>query len=84
GNLLVRGDRIAAFIDPAVYYYTVMHDRSGPSYGILFGRLEDGTRFIANTPEEGALLQEMTERDYVGARGRVQNLADGRNEFRPE
>ncbi|MEM7749485.1 MAG: acetyl-CoA acetyltransferase, partial [Pseudomonadota bacterium] len=64
--------------------YTVMHDRSGPSYGILFGRLEDGTRFIANTPEEGALLQEMTERDYVGARGRVENLADGRNEFRPE
>lgn len=64
--------------------YTVMHDRSGPSYGILFGRLEDGTRFIANTPEEGALLQEMTERDYVGARGRVENLADGRNEFRPD
>ena len=63
--------------------YTVMHDRSGPSFGILFGRLEDGRRFIANTPEDASLLRDMTERDYVGAKGTVGD-ADGCNVFRPE
>ena len=37
--------------------YTVMHDRKGPSYAILFGRLGDERRFIANTPDDAALLQ---------------------------
>ena len=64
--------------------YTVMHDRKGPSFGVLFGRLENGTRFIANTPEDHGLLQEMTERDFVGACGQVVTLPDGRNEFRPD
>ena len=62
--------------------YTVMHDRKGPSYAILFGRLQDGTRFIANTPEDPDLLQEMVERDFIGARGLV--ASDGeRNIFTP-
>jgi acetyl-CoA C-acetyltransferase len=62
--------------------YTVMHDRKGPSYAILFGRLGDGRRFIANTPEDAGLLRDMVERDMIGAGGRVMHH-DGRNLFLP-
>jgi acetyl-CoA C-acetyltransferase len=62
--------------------YTVMHDRKGPSYAILFGRLADGRRFIANTPEDPALLQEMVDRDFIGRTGRVVH-SDGRNVLTP-
>jgi len=63
--------------------YTVIHDRKGPSYAILFGRLEDGTRFIANTPEDAGLLKDMTERDYMDAKGKVSSK-DGLNIFSPD
>lgn len=52
--------------------YTVMHDREGrPTYSIVVGRLEDGRRFIANSEPDAAALQEMTQREMVGAGGRV-------------
>ena len=63
--------------------YTVMHDRKGPTYGILFGRLADGSRFIANTPDDPALLATMTKQDYLGAPGTVRS-ADGINVFTPD
>ena len=63
--------------------YTVMHDRKGPTYSVLLGRLGDGRRFMANTPDDPTLLVDMTARDYLGARGRVQH-ADGINVFVPE
>lgn len=62
--------------------YTVMHDRSGPSYAILFARDAEGRRFIANTPDDAGLLRDMTERDYLGAAGTV-TARDGRNVFSP-
>ncbi len=62
--------------------YTVMHDRRGPSYAILFGRLGDGRRFIANTPDDPRLLQDMVDVDFVGATGRV-TPDNGRNVFVP-
>jgi acetyl-CoA C-acetyltransferase len=62
--------------------YTVMHDRKGPSYAILFGRLEDGRRFIANTPADPDLLAEMERTDYLGRAGQV-STADGVNIFVP-
>ena len=64
--------------------YTVMHDRKGPSFAILFGRLGDGRRFIANTPEDPGLLADMTERDYLGAAGRVATDGDGAAVFTPD
>lgn len=64
--------------------YTVMHDRKGPSFGILFGRLGDGRRFIANTPDDSGLLAEMSEKDFVGAPGKVATAEDGRNVFTPQ
>jgi acetyl-CoA C-acetyltransferase len=79
-----KGPPVAAVADgPAtIETYTVMHDRTGPSYAILFGRLDDGQRFIANTPEDSGLLREMVERDMIGAAGRVTHH-DGRNVFLP-
>lgn len=62
--------------------YTVMHNRQGPDYAILMGRLEDGTRFIANTPDDKALMADMEIHDALGAGGKVAN--DGRqNIFTP-
>ena len=62
--------------------YTVMHDRSGPSFGILFGRRDDGARFIANTPDDRDLLTAMTTEEFLNAPGRVENR-DGVNVFTP-
>jgi acetyl-CoA C-acetyltransferase len=62
--------------------YTVMHDRKGPSYAILFGRLDNGHRFIANTPPDRSLLQEMVDGDPIGQQGRVAHQ-DGLNVFTP-
>ena len=75
--------QIAANGKATIETYTVMHDRSGPSYAILFGRLDDGSRFIANTPDDAGLLADMTVRDYMGAAGRVTH-ADERNCFVPD
>ena len=63
--------------------YTIMHDRKGPSFGILFGRLSDESRFIANTPDDNALMTKMTSDDYLGASGKVKNI-DGFNIFTPD
>ena len=63
--------------------YTVMHDRKGPSFGILFGRLGDGSRFMANPPDDPALLEKMAAEDYLGAPGKVRS-ADGINTFTPD
>ncbi len=63
--------------------YTVIHDRKGPSYAILFGRLGDGRRFIANTADDARLLQDMVARDMIGAKGRVAHK-DGVNIFAPD
>jgi acetyl-CoA C-acetyltransferase len=62
--------------------YTVMHDREGPTYSIVFGRLEDGRRFIANTPSDRRLLEDMTRDEFLGRSGVVSN-ADGVNTFSP-
>jgi acetyl-CoA C-acetyltransferase len=63
--------------------YTVMNDRSGPSFGIVFGRLDDGRRFIANPPAEEKLLTDMQAKDYLGTSGSVSNR-DGINTFNPD
>ena len=56
--------------------YTIMHDRAGPSFGILFGRLSDGSRFIANTPNDKYLMSVMTSEEYLGKSGQVKNIED--------
>ena len=79
-----KGPTVVEHADGAatIETYTVIHDRKGPSYGILYGRLDDGSRFIANPPEDPALLAEMESKDFLGAKGRVSNK-DGLNTFVP-
>jgi len=63
--------------------YTVMHGRSGPDYGVVFGRLTaTGQRFIANPPPEPAVLLDLQDRESVGRTGRVAHR-DGHNRFVP-
>lgn len=62
--------------------YTVSHDAKGPVNGVVIGRLDDGSRFIANTPPDADLWAAMQTEDFLGRRGRVGN--DGRiNRFVP-
>jgi acetyl-CoA C-acetyltransferase len=64
--------------------YTVAYGREGPERGVVIGRLEDGRRFLANTPPDRALLESMTQREFVGAKGAVRHDAGaGINEFAP-
>lgn len=64
--------------------YTVVHDREGaPEQGIVVGRLDDGRRFIANTPSDRSVLEEMERREMIGERGRVSSGgADGTHLWR--
>ncbi len=63
--------------------YTVMHDKSGPQYAALFGRLTaTGQRFVANTPADAATLADLENREGLNRRGVVQQH-EGRNLFVP-
>ena len=63
--------------------YTVTYDREGaPERGIVVGETEAGERFVANTPEDRALLEAFVATENVGRAGRVRHV-DGRNVFEP-
>lgn len=60
-----------------------MHDRKGPAYSVLFGRLtQSGERFIANTPADAAVLADLQGKEGLGRPGRVRHV-DGQNIFLP-
>ncbi len=57
--------------------YTVLHDRAGaPVRGIVVGRLEDGRRFLANTPGDRAVLDALVAREAIGRTGTVRRDGD--------
>jgi len=57
--------------------YGVGFDRSGePETGIVVGRLDEGSRFIANTAPDRDLLLWMTEEEMVGRQATVRQDAD--------
>ncbi len=63
--------------------YTVTYDRDGaPARGIVVGRSDEGRRFVANTPDDRALLEDLVASEAVGREGRVR-VEDGRNLFDP-
>jgi acetyl-CoA C-acetyltransferase len=63
--------------------YTVIHGKTGPQYGLLFGRLDaTGQRFIANTAPDANVLEDLQQRDSLGRRGTVSSHA-GKNLFVP-
>jgi acetyl-CoA C-acetyltransferase len=64
--------------------YTVVHSKKGRETGIIVGRLDaNGARFIANTPDDPALLEDLETRDALGRAG-VAASEGGRNRFTPE
>ncbi|MEO8204405.1 MAG: acetyl-CoA acetyltransferase [Betaproteobacteria bacterium] len=63
--------------------YTVMHDKRGPAFSVVLGRLEaTGERFIANTLPDAAVLEDLQARESLGRAGVVRH-ADGHNVFHP-
>jgi acetyl-CoA C-acetyltransferase len=60
--------------------YTVLHGRKGVERALIIGRLEDGTRFLADTPDDADTLQAMMDRDVLGLGGEV-GCEGGRNLF---
>jgi acetyl-CoA C-acetyltransferase len=47
--------------------YTVVYGKTGPSYGVVVGRLAGGERFLANTQDgDEETLREMIEKDPLG------------------
>ena len=51
--------------------YTVVADRKGKRFGIVVGRLENGNRFLANTPDDEAILDWMMREEMLGRVGDV-------------
>lgn len=51
--------------------YTVVNGRDGPMMGIIVGRLGNGDRFIAHTPNDAETLNSMMEVDCIGRTGVV-------------
>jgi acetyl-CoA C-acetyltransferase len=67
----------------AIETYTVVHDREGaPETGIVLGRLSDGRRFLAQTPPERDLLEDLMRTEAIGRTGNV-SRQDGRFRFDP-
>lgn len=63
--------------------YTVLFDREGaPRRGIVLGRTESGERFVANTPDDRALLEEFVAAERVGSAGRLTTV-EGLQRFEP-
>jgi acetyl-CoA C-acetyltransferase len=60
--------------------YTVLNGRRGLEGAIVVGRLQDGTRFLADAPKSA--WTAMMEHDMLGATGEVTQV-DGRNVFAP-
>jgi acetyl-CoA C-acetyltransferase len=64
--------------------YSIMHNKTGPEYSVIFGRLKKtGERFIANTPSDPAVLNDLQEREGLGRTGSIE-IKEGRNVFMPD
>jgi acetyl-CoA C-acetyltransferase len=64
--------------------YTVLHDYDGaPETGIVMGRLEDGRRFLAHTPQDRSLLEGLMTEEAIGRSG-ILTCQDGRQSFAPD
>jgi acetyl-CoA C-acetyltransferase len=63
--------------------YTVAYDREGePNRGLVIGRMEDDRRFIANTPADRQLLEELMQGEAIGRPG-ILKFEDERHIFIP-
>lgn len=64
--------------------YTIISKREGPFMGIVFGRTEDGSRFIANLPADQKLFAEWMAEEKLGSKGTATSEQGGmKNTFVP-
>lgn len=69
--------------EASVETYTMIYGRDGrPLRGIVVGRLDDGARFLANTPSDLAINEAVVASEFIGQRGQVRHI-DGSNVFEP-
>lgn len=68
--------------DATIETYTIVHGRKGPERGIVIGRLPNGHRFLANTPNDAITLNDLQQREGLGRPGTVTQI-DGLNIFTP-
>jgi acetyl-CoA C-acetyltransferase len=62
--------------------YTVLHGRKGVERALVIGRLTDGTRFLAETPDDEATLAAMMAEERLGQPGTV--TSGDKNLFVPD
>lgn len=63
--------------------FTVIHEKDGtPVQGVVIGRQADGRRFLANTPDDRSVHEELMAGEAIGRAGRVASK-DGLNRFDP-
>lgn len=62
--------------------YTVVHGRAGVERALVIGRQHDGTRFIAETPDDPQTLDRMVRQNMLGAEG-VVTTGEPKNLFVP-
>lgn len=55
----------------SVETYTVVTDRRGKRFGLVVGRLGNGNRFLAHTPDDDATLDRMMREEMLGRAGEV-------------
>ncbi len=61
----------------------MIFDRDGaPARGVVVGSTDDGRRFVANTPDDRALLEAFVATEEIGRKGQVA-FREGRNVFDP-
>ena len=63
--------------------YTVLHGRAGVERGLIIGLLDDGTRFIAETPDDSETLRKMMDTEMLGTHGTVTS-SNEKNLFVPD
>ena len=63
--------------------YTVAYGREGnPERGIVLGKTKDGSRFLANTPQDVSLLNAFVASEQIGATGKLSTV-QGKVVFEP-
>jgi len=63
--------------------YTVLHGRERAERALVIGLLDDGTRFIAETPNDEQTLRRMMDREMLGASGTA-TAGEDKNLFVPD
>ena len=81
----IKGPKVVAEANgsASIETYTVVHGRNGPDKGIIIGLLDDdGSRFVALTPHDPAIMADLQEQEGLGRKGTVAH-ENGMNVFTP-